>query len=87
MEERHPLDPMPPPPYQGPPSWYDRRNKAIDTLQGHSGNRPEQSSAKGLKQARLPAMCLNIDLSSMLNLSLRLLPSLLPPKRHHLAKY
>lgn len=73
MEKRHPLGPMPQPPFRGPPSWYDRRNKATDTSQGCSGKRPEQPSAKGLKQARLPAMCLNVDFSSMLSLSLRLL--------------
>lgn len=51
----------------------------MDTSQRCSGKRPESSSAEGLKQARLPAMCLNIDFSSMLSQSLRLLP--------HLAKH
>lgn len=39
---------------------------------------PEQCLTKGLKQAGLPAMCLNVDFSSRLSPSLRLSLSLLP---------
>lgn len=41
---------------------------------------PEQCPTKGLKQAGLPAMCLNVDFSSRLSPSLRLSLSLLPYK-------
>lgn len=39
---------------------------------------PEQCPTKGLKQAGLPVMCLNVDFSSRLSPSLRLSLSLLP---------
>lgn len=60
----------------GSPPWHHRRNKALDTSQGHTGKRLrhgvvtsaqlwlKQYSSKGLRPPRLPVTCVNVALSS-----------------------